>query len=207
MILDLDFKPIIVEPEPQPGNDLWLVLGDEYLKKYDYMSRTAAPDWGYLPQTPCIHRFSPRPEPNPTEYRVNVLPLEVEHIRINNYDGEGYRRCWNYLFSDRTAYFNNVGYPKMLYAVMANNVLRGLSVEVFSGRTYLCFETLKPTSLTANLTNATHPWLVQKWDLISGTSRETTTHTSMTPRGLVYNFLVTYEGRGYIPIEFVYKLA
>ena len=182
-----------------PVPSLWKILGDEYLAEFNFMSRTAAPDWAYLPLTPCVFRFSYKPEAEPTQYRVNMSELEQQHIRTNNYDGDGQKRCENYLFAGGTCYFNGDTYPNMLYGFQANNIIRGLEWTVFEGSRYLKFLTVKPTDNVSHMTYETHPWLVHRWDLISGRDKETTRHTNITPRGLVYNFLVSKEGYGFIP--------
>lgn len=183
-------------PPPSSAGRLWEVRGDEELKKFNYRSRTLAPDWAYLQQTPSVFRFDKIPTLEPTEHRVNVFAQDGELRRLNLYDGKKARV--EYLYSKGTALFNRTGFPKLQYLTMSFNVLEEVAVEGGC----LKFRTLKPTSNTAGMTHDSHPHFVHRFDIVTVDRNGNTAHV-LTPHGNVYWFLTTVEGAGYIPLEWV----
>jgi hypothetical protein len=179
---------------------LWIVRGDEEMSEYNFRSRTLDPVWianGYLRQAPCLFRYDKSPVDNKNDWRVDISPLDTSIRRINNHNDDVVR----YLYSPVSGLFNRTGFPMQQYLVMAFNFLKEISVDA----NYLEFQTLTPASNTGHITRASHPWLVHKWDII--TARDKVTIHVNTPKGDVFNFLVSREGRGYIPLEYVRKLS
>jgi hypothetical protein len=154
-------------------------------------------------QLPSVMRFSPSPEYSPGDYRVNEEPLRFQYVRINDYDGNGLSRCTNYLWKDNTALYNNKGFPYRQYLVMSRNLLKGIRWEENDKGRFLKFETIRPTDLVSHMTVNSHPHLVHGFDLVGHNSSKQTYHTWNTPRGLIYYFLTSVEGYGYIHERYV----
>jgi len=183
------------------------VVGDENLEDWGFMSRTLSivgmDGVPLFNQLPSVMRFDKLPQPNGNDWRVNEEPLRDEYIQLNNYDGDGIRRCQNYLWKDNVALYNNKGFPYRQYLVMSRNLLKGIKWEENDKGRFLKFETLKPTDDVSQMTVNSHPHFVHRFDLVGHNSEKKTYHTWNTPRGLVYYFLTSVEGYGYIPERYV----
>lgn len=189
-------------PEPTPEG-LWVVRGDEELAEFGYRSRTADPNWAYLRQTPSVFRFDKFPVQKPTEYRVDITPMDAALRQLNGYDDDVNRIV--YLYSAGTALFNRTGFPKLQYLTMSFNILQGIGIE----NNCLKFKTLVPNSNTSGLTRESHPWFVHKWDIVTMRTVEDvryTTHVN-TPHGNVFWYLTSIAGYGYIPLRWVRPLS
>jgi hypothetical protein len=191
-------------PLPASDRPLWQVRGDEELAEHNYMSRSAAPDWGYLIQTPSVFRFEDKwfnvTRRNPTDYKVDISPLDAEIRRLNEYHPQKMAR----LYSTGTALFNS-GWPKQGYLVMSGNVLR--EIEVIDG--LLKFSTITPQTDVSDITRETHPWFVMRWDLVTYDKLEggqiITKHV-IDKTGEIYWFLCSAAGYGYIPLKWVRRV-
>lgn len=196
-------RPSVAVPQP---TGLWQIVGDELLQDWGFKSRTLTitkPDGTLFSQLPSVMRYAPKPEYAPGDYRVDETWLRDEYIRINNYDGDGLRRCENYLWKADTALYNNQGFPKRQYLTMSRNVVQ----EIEWAGQYLKFKTLRPGNSTAGMTNATHPQYVHRFDLVGHNAAKETYHTWNTPRGNVYYFLTSVEGFAFIHERFVRKVV
>lgn len=192
-------------PLPPSDRPLWQVRGDEELAEHRYMSRTAAPDWGYLIQTPSVFRFENKwfdvTRRNPTDYKVDISPLNAEIHRLNEYNEKKMAR----LYSEGTALFNS-GWPKQGYLVMSGNVLR--EIEVVDG--LLKFSTITPGDDVSDITRASHPWFVMRWDLVTHDKQEggqVITKHVIDKTGEIYWFLCSALGYGYIPLKWVRRVV
>ena len=196
-----------VMPPNEPR--VWEVAGDEALEDWSYQSRTLSilDEWGNpkFVQLPSVMRFDKQPVPNDNDWRVDETWLKADYIRINNYDGDGLRRCENYLWNDHNALYNNQGFPRRQYLTMSRNVLQEIEwVTTLTGR-YLKFKTLRPGNSAAGMTHDTHPQYVHRFDLI-GHKDGMTYHTYQTPRGYVYFFLTSLEGFGWLPERYIRRI-
>ena len=190
-------------PPPLTG-EYYRVAGDEDIADWDFMSRTVVVGDGQFDQLPSVMRYSPFMEYKPGDYRVDETPFKAAYIAINNYDGDGLRRCENYLWKSDTALYNNQGFPKRQYLTMSGSLLKKIDwAKDVLGREYLKFETLKPTDNVAGMTYQTHPHFVHRFDLVFGHDHASTGHTPNTPRGLVYYYLTSKEGFGFFPKRYV----
>lgn len=185
---------------------LWLIKGDEELPPH-YMSRTAAPGWGWeIKQAPSVMRYSPHPEPEPSEYTVNITALDPDIRRLNR----DIDKKINFLYAGASALFNTRepdangwGYPTQQCLVMQGNLLEG----VREGE-YLKFKTLTPASYARHLTRAEHPQFVHRFDIVTYRmmgDRVETFHKA-TEQGEIYYLLVSRSGVGYVPLEWVRQL-
>lgn len=184
--------PVVVEPPKVAG--MYVVRGDEELTKFDFQSRTLAADWGYLKQTPAVHRFERTARLPQSDYRVDISPLDAA---IRNLNGN-HKNKMARLYSSGTALFNRTGYPKQQYLVMSKNILKPMAIE----GNYLKFETLKSSSNVAGMTCQTHPHFVMRWVLVTTDAEGRTVYT-IDRYGEIYWYLTTNEGYGYIPLEWV----
>lgn len=184
--------------------DLWKVKGDEGLKDWAFKSRTLSilgeDGQPRFTQLPSVMRFDKYAQPNTNDWRVNEEWLREDYLRVNNYDGDGQRRCENYLWKDDTALYNNKGFPLRQYLVMSRNLLRGIAVETNKFGSFLKFETLAPGE------HSEMPWFRHKFDLVCHNKEGITYHTHMTPKGFVYYYVTSVDGYGFIPIEYVEKV-
>lgn len=195
---------------PVPTANYYEVVGDESLPDWNYQSRTLTvlkADGSLFNQLPSVMRYDKYPQPNVNDWRVDETWLRDEYIRINNYDGDGIRRCDNYLWKDDTALYNNKGFPYRQYLTMSRNLLQEVEwVTAVGGARYLKFKTLQPGNSTLGMTNAMHPQYVHRFDLVGHKADGTTYHTWNTPRGFVYFFLTSVDGYAWLPERFVRKV-
>lgn len=181
-------------PDPSPSTGrLWVVKGDEELARYNYKSRTQMDGWAYGAITPSVFRFDKKPTQEPTEYFVDITPMDAALRALNDYNEARINR----LYSPGTAVMNRNGFPRLQYLVMSFCTLEEIAIE----SNCLKFKTLKPTSNTAGMSYATHPQYVMRWDLV--TYRNDETLHVIDRKGEIYWFLTTAEGYGYIPLEWV----
>lgn len=181
--------------------EFYQVRGDEELDEYGRQSRTLAPGWLYLPQTPSVFRFTPKPE-EPTLYRSDISPLREEIFRVNGWTLASNKSA--YLFSGGTALFNGNSYPRQSCLTMSFNVLEPLGI--FGD--YLKFKTVRPTQNVSHMTRLTHPQFVHKWDIVTYEKRDGRYFTKHipTPHGELYYFLCSDEGFGYIKLDWVRRV-
>lgn len=189
---------IVSEPSVQPPV-LYYLLGDENLAKYKYQSRTS-PDnnWiGVGPQTPSVQKFEKTAVTPGNVWQVDISPLNGAIQKLNNYNV----KAINYLYSKSTALFNNAGYPKQENLTMELNLLKPLEIV----GNFLKFETIKPSTDVSGMTRASHPWFVHRFDIVCWNDSHIpkTYHKPNTPQGIIYYYLVTNEGYGYIPLSWV----
>ena len=162
-----------------------------------------APDWGYLIQTPSVFRFEREwvnvTRRNPTDYKVDISPLDSEIRRLNENHPNKIAR----LYSGGTALFNT-GWPKQGYLVMSGNVLR--EIEVVDG--LLKFSTVTPQTVVSGITRALQPWFVMRWDLVTydKVDGEIITKHVIDRYGEIYWFLCSAEGYGYLPLRWVKRV-
>ncbi len=179
---------------------LWVVRGDEELEEFNHMSRTADPDWHFRPQTPSVFRFENKffdvTKRNPTDFKVDISPLDWEIRRLNEHHKKKIAR----LFGEGTALFNS-GWPKQGYLVMSSNILK--EIEVVDG--LLKFSTVTPQMDVSHFTRESHPWFVMRWDLVTHkkVGGEIITKHVLDKTGEIYWFLCTKEGAGFIPLRWV----
>jgi len=194
-----------VPPIPTSPGNFWIVRGDEELRRFDFHSRTLAPDWVYLPQTPSVFRFDKYAN-DPTLWRVDILLLRVHILRVNNWTEDENRSQIAYAFSGGTALFNGNAYPRQAYLTMSFNVLEEITVE--GG--YLKFKTIIPgVNHVSQMTRQSHPQFVHKWDIVTARRQEDGSYKTFhvnTPHGAMYWFLASKEGYGYIPLEVVRRV-
>ena len=185
----------------EPGSmNLYRLLGDENLALYHYCSRTIGKDWTGFKCTPSVMRFEKTPRYPGSDYRVNITPLDSAIHALNGNN----KKKVNYLYGKRTALYNGTGYPKQQYLTMQGNVVNVLSIEGKFAR----FETLKPSSSVSGMTHESHPHFVHRFDLVCYDKRKSpsTYHKPNTPQGIIDYFLVTNEGYGYMPLEWLKKV-
>lgn len=186
---------------------LYQVAGDEHVSDWNYWSRTLDPEFiatHGMRLAPAVYGYSPEPVPSPSDYHVDEEPLRSAYLQINNYDGDGQRRCENYLWKDDTAIYNGKGFPGRELITMSGNRLQGLEWVPVNGRRYLKFKTLRPTDDVAGMTFESHPHFVHKFILVKwdeATGR--TAYTDITPRGRIYFYLVSRDGEAYMPERYV----
>lgn len=201
-VFDPDSRSLLPEASPNPVSDkpLWVVRGDEELAEFNFMSRTGAPDWGFLAQTPSVFRFENKffdvTKRDPTDFKVDISPLDAEIRRLNEHNEKKIAR----LFAKGTALFNS-GFPKQGYLVMSSNILK--EVEVVGG--LLKFSTVTPQTDVSQFTRESHPWFVMRWDLVTlkKENGKTVTKHIIDKTGEIYWFLCTKEGTGFIPLRWV----
>lgn len=191
-----------------PGMKLWKIIGDEDSERWGHKSRTLTyvhPISGEtFDQLPAVYGYSWTPDWQPDNYRVDEEPLRQAYINLNNYDGDGYRRCVNYLFNDHSGLYNKQAFPKRELLTMSGNVVEEIEWLMDRGSRYLKFKALKPADNVSGMTWATHPHLVHRftlvyWDAIN----EETKYTLETPRKKVYYYLTAPDGFGIIPARYV----
>lgn len=190
--------PPPVTPPPANSGRLWEVRGDEELKFrgadfFNFKSRTKMENWKYGAVTPSVFRFDRIATQSPTEYRVDITPMDAAIRALNENDEARISR----LYSPGTALFNRTGFPKLQYLVMSGCVLEEIAVV----SNCLKFKTLTPASNTAGMNYQTHPQFVMRWDLV--TYRDGATLHVRDEKGEIYWFLTTNEGVGYIPLAWV----
>jgi len=181
---------------------LFTLRGDEELLERHYQSRTSPlnDDWKYH-CTPSVQRYYKEPVEQQGDFRVDISPMLSAYLRLN---GDTDREDPNsrYLFNPGTALFNQTGFPKQAYITMQGNKLKGAKED-----DWFIFETLKPTSNVAGMTYESHPWFVHRFDLVCWNKREDgtwfTRHHPNTPQGIIYYYLVSAEGVGWIPSRYV----
>ena len=185
---------------PVSDKPLWVVRGDEELEEFGFMSRTAAPDWGFLAQTPSVFRFEREwfdvTKRDPTDFKVDISPLDAAIRKLN----ENHEKKIARLYARGTALFNS-GWPKQGYLVMSSNILK--EIEVVDG--LLKFSTVTPTMDVSQFTRVSHPWFVMRWDLVTlkKVDGKTVTKHVLDKTGEIYWFLCSKEGAGYIPLKWV----
>ncbi len=106
-----------------------------------------------------------------------------------------------YLFSPTTALFNDKGYPLQAYVTMSGNKFKG---EIIGD--WFRFVTLKPASNVLGISYTTHPEFVHRFDLVCYKDK-LTYHKPNTPQGIIYYYLVTNDGLGYIPKQYVKEIS
>ncbi len=191
--------PPVVVPPPA-SSQLYTVKGDEELEYkgndfLNYKSRTQLEGWSYGAVTPSVFRFGKFPAQSPTEYFVNISAMDNDLKRINEYRQDEARI--NRLYSPGTAVMNRHGFPYLQYLVMSGCQLEPIEIV----ENCLKFKTLLPESNVSQMTYQTHPQFVMRWDLVTYRNGETL-HV-IDRKGEIYWFLVTKEGHGYIPLEWV----
>lgn len=187
-----DPEPI---PDPVPSSQLMILRGDEELADFGYKSRTAGLSYAW---TPSVFRFEKTARPPKSDYRVDISPMYGAISALNGAD----KKTLEYLYSDKTALFNNTGKPKQAYITMSGNKFE--VIEIAGG--YLKFKTLKPSSNVSGMTWQTHPQFVHRFDLVGWVDKTTRHKAVIKPEiPVIYYYLVTKEGFGYIPIDKVRK--
>ena len=201
-VLNPGRRHLVTGASSNPGSDkpLWVVRGDEELEEFNFMSRTGAPDWAFLAQTPSVFRFENKffdvTKRDPTDFKVDISPLDAEIRRLNEQHEKKIAR----LYSQGTALFNS-GWPKQGYLVMSSNILK--EIEVVGG--LLKFSTVTPQTDVSQFTRESHPWFVMRWDLVTlkKENGKTVTKHVIDKFGEIYWFLCSKEGAGYIPLKWV----
>lgn len=196
------------EPPPPSTRSFWRVTGDEGCPDWGFESRTLtvrSPVTGELfNELPAVYGYSPEPAVKPNDYRVNEEPLRSAYVALNNYDGQGQVRCENYLWKDNTALYNKKGFPERELLTMSGNLLEEIGWETWNGQRYLKFHTLKPADNVSGMTYETHPWFVHRFTLVYWDAlQEVTRYKFNTPRGLIYYYLTSLDGFGYMPERYV----
>jgi len=182
------------------AGQLWRIRGDEELAEHNFMSRTASESWGWGPQTPSVFRYFPVPREEAGDFRVRMSPMQAVLCVLNG-ETQLTDPKTAYLVSPITAIYNNTGWDRQAYITMSRNLLKGMAVGNF-----LEFETLTPFSNVTGMTYASHPFFIHKFDIVGITAGSVTYHTWNTPRGEIYYFLVTNEGKAYIPLKYVARV-
>lgn len=187
---------------------LWQVIGDEDNPEFGNQSRTLTVvkriledgTKEYFDQLPAVYGYAWEPVPSPDNYRVNEEPLRIAYITLNNYDGDGYRRCVNYLFNDHSALYNGKGFPYRELLTMSGNLLEEIEWIQYNSAQYLKFRTLKPTDDVSGMTLESHPQFVHAFRLVYwDKAQKKTKYTITTPRGRIFFYLVSPDGFGIIP--------
>lgn len=197
-VLDVEGYPVVTGHLELPiPSGLYQVRGDEDIFG---MPRVNLPDWDtehYGEQAPAVHRYSPKPEADPTEYTVRLPNYWItEYLRINDNDPKKQNKVLakgTALFNSRTGEINeDWGFPVQSCLVMSTNLLKPL--EVSSG--YLKFATLTPTQDVSHMTAESHPWFVHRFAIVTPEGR----YIDPTV-GTCRYFLVSKEGYGYVPLS------
>lgn len=191
----------IIPPVP----NLFVVRWDDELTEYNYMSRTAAPTWGWGRQTPAVFRFFPVMREDAGDFRVNLETVEAFTHVINPTD-----KLWDYYTGHSAGIFNthdvpegeSSGWPKQMYVVMSGNYLKGLEIV----GNWLKFETLTVPQMApegAGELHLTHPHHVHHWSVVGINAAGLTTHAEIVNAGVVHYPCVSKEGFGFIPMRYV----
>ena len=195
----------VTTPLPD-GLELVRVVWDDENPDWSLKCRTQDPGFVGPKSPPAVNRFYPKGREDGGDYRVNLAkPYDWKNgiISLNGGGSEGVRR-WQYLTGPGRAQYNSTGWPRQAHLAMSGNKLRGKFIgEWFE------FETLKQNDLTRaqTMTIETHPHLVHRFTCV-GWQFGKTKHieSTNTARGQVYYFLVTEEGKAYIPRRHVKRL-
>jgi GH25 family lysozyme M1 (1,4-beta-N-acetylmuramidase) len=207
--------PPPVQPPATPPDGLITVrvVWDDENPNYLWKCRTLTEKQIKSKAPPAVNRYYPKPIDKMGDFRVNLsIPHDWEDaiIELNGGGQEGIRR-WKYLTGKARATYNKAGasesgWPYQMYVAFSGNTLRGR----FIGG-WFEFETLKPEDLgkVGGMTIQSHPHLVHRftcvgWNgILKRTKRISSTNTQ---HGQVYHYLVTREGKGYIPARHVVRV-
>ncbi len=177
---------ILSSPTRSQRVQYFRVKHDTQLALYNFKSRTAAPDWGYLEQTPEILPMLTAPKEGTGTHRTPVDGAWERFIDALNNNNPG---KLVYLKSSRTALFNGAGFPQMESLVMGGNIITLEAIQDGWGRVHT-MDFSQPGS--ANSENyLTRPDLVHKFVLVAWDRKSKTTTFPNTPKGDIYYPLVT----------------
>ncbi len=207
--------PPVVVPPPVPDENLLVsVVWDDQNPDYGYKCRTQSRGFTGPKAPPAINRFYPKPIDEMGDFRTDLSKPDwkPEIIRVNG----GVARKFYYLTGRKRAMYNDgkQGWPKQMYGVMCGQKLKGKFIEITNKRgkkeKWFEFETLKPSDLAraSTMTRESHPHLVHDFTCVGWDAKTKTTkripHTN-TMRGRVFYFLMSKEGKGYIPARHVVR--
>lgn len=214
----LDWKegallPPIETPKPEDDSVLVTVVWDDQNPDLNFKCRTQDPGFIGPKSPPAINRFYPKPISNMGDFRTNMeRPYDWKPaiVRVNG----GVERKFYYLTGRKRAMYNDGkrGWPMQMYGVMCGQQLKGKFVEITNKRgkkeRWFEFETLKPSDLSraATMTRESHPWLVHDFTCVGWDPKKKVTRripNTNTLRGRVFYFLMSQEGKGYIPARHV----
>jgi hypothetical protein len=195
--LDVSLRRTTQHTQPPRFTVAW----DDQSPDFNFKCRTQQPGWSSVDNPPAVWRFSPHIMPIAQPIGEHFVNLGTPHdwkaaiIAVNGGDV----RKWEYLIDPDRATYNRHGWPKQSYLVFSGNRLQGERVGE-----WFRFETLKPSDLpkVAGMTIETHPHFVHRFTCVTWDPQTRTTkhiNSTGTARGTVYQFVVSYEGFGYIP--------
>lgn len=185
------FTPFQTFVLPSPQNQTqtvqyFRVKHDNQLALYNFKSRTAGPNWGYLEQTPEILPMFTDPSEGSGTHRTPVSGAWEIYIDALNGNKNG---KLIYLKSSGTALFNGAGFPQMESLTMGGNIITLEAIQNGWGRVHT-MDFSQPGN--ANIENYfTRPDLVHKFVLVSWSSKNKTTIWPNTPKGDIYYPFVT----------------
>jgi hypothetical protein len=175
------FTFILPSPDRSQNVQYFRVKHDNQLAIYDYKSRTAGPDWGYLKQTPEVAPMYPEPKEGTGTHRT---PMEGGwEVFLNGLNGND-RRKLIFLKSSSTALFNGAGFPQMESLTMGGNIITLEAIQGGWGRVHTMDYGSPPSADSVNY--FTDPNLVHKIVIVTWNTRLKTTYWVNPPQGSIY---------------------
>jgi len=180
------FTPFQTFVLPSPQNQTqtvqyFRVKHDSQLDRYDYKSRTAAPDWPLFPQTPETVPLFVDPKEGRGTWRTTVDGAwEIYIDALNDHN----KKKLNYLKSDSTALFNSAGFPQLESLTMGGNIVTLDAIQDGWGRLHTMAYSNPGSASSENY--ITRPDLVHKFVVVVWSRKTKSTYWVITPHGDIY---------------------
>jgi len=189
--LESTFTPvgtiIFSTPTPIAREQYFRVKHDSQLERYNYKSRTAAPDWSYAgAQTPEVFRMFVALSLGSGTHRTKVdgnWGIYIDALNDHN------ARKLKYLKANNSGLFNGAGFPQLESLTMGGNVIALVEIQNGWGRVRT-LDYINPGTLK-EMNYLTRPDLIHKFVVVGWSRENKSTYWVNPPPGDIYWPLVS----------------